>query len=296
MIKPIDLMIVGAQKSGTTSLFNYLSQHPSIHTHPQREFAFFVNDSAYNQGYDEAYKRYFGKLITEDSVLLAKHVMLMYSQEAVKRLHNHNPGIQIIVVLRNPIDRAYSAYWYARRRGWEHLKTFEEGLKAEEKRLNDSWMEWRNCAYINNSTYDLPVQSLLEYFDRNQIHYILTEDLHNRPSEICKKLFELFQIDQDFEPVVGIKHNPAAMARSELLARFVAWLISPQNYIKQSIRRIIPSSWTYKLRHTILRFIDKPFNVPEIKSDTRKKLMEYFVPINAKLSELIERDTSKWNQ
>ena len=141
----IQLMIVGAQKSGTSSLLRYLEQHPDMHTHPQPEMTFFLQDREYSRGYEWAFAKYFAGESDRDDIankqLIAKNVMVMHSPEVMQRIYEHNPDIHLVVLLREPVARAYSAYWWARRRGWENIKTYEEALAAEEDRLNENWFK-----------------------------------------------------------------------------------------------------------------------------------------------------------
>ena len=133
MNQPIQLMIVGTQKSGTSSLLRYLAQHPDIHTHSQSEMTFFLQDHEYTRGYESAYAKYFAQC-SENCKLIAKNVMVMYSHDIMQRIYQHNPKIHLVVLLREPVARAYSAYWWARRRGWENITSFEEALAAEQHR------------------------------------------------------------------------------------------------------------------------------------------------------------------
>jgi hypothetical protein len=295
VIRPIQLMIVGAQKAGTTSLFRYLAQHPAICAHPQRELSFFVDDAVYQRGYGDIFGRAFGDC-PDESMLLAKHVMLMYSQAAVERLHEHNSEIHVVAVLRNPVERAYSAYWYARRRGWEHLPTFEEALAAEPLRLVEGWFRWRNCAYLHNSTYDQPIERLRTRFGMDQVHVFATEDLRSDPENVCQCIFGLLGIDVSFVPQVDTQHNPSAMARSEPIARALARFLAPHNPIRRAIRPLLPNSWAYRLRYRALHLLDKSFTQPPMETEIRQRLVEQFRPHNARLAELLGRDLGHWNQ
>ena len=112
--KTIRLLVAGAPKAGSTSLLRYLSQHPGITTHSQPEMSYFVIDHEFDTGYDAALTKYFPNA-QPDSHLIAKHVHAMFSEDAEKRMLEHNPGMQLALLLRNPIQRAHSAYWYCRR-------------------------------------------------------------------------------------------------------------------------------------------------------------------------------------
>ena len=115
----VDLAIIGAQKAGTTSLKEYLSQHPSIQTHPQIEFSFFRDEELYLKGYAAAEKKYLtlNPNATNKKTLI-KNVGIYSSTDALERLYKHNPECKIIFIVRNPITRAYSSYNMERFNGW----------------------------------------------------------------------------------------------------------------------------------------------------------------------------------
>jgi hypothetical protein len=124
-------MVAGAQKAGTTSLLRYLSQHPGIQAHDKMEFGYFCRDEQYAQPESVVSERYYGAGDSSETVKLAKSVAIHYIKESARRLHRHNSDCKIILVLRDPVDRAYSAYWYQRQQGWETESTFEGALARE---------------------------------------------------------------------------------------------------------------------------------------------------------------------
>jgi hypothetical protein len=287
-------MIVGAQKSGTTSLFNYLGQHPDIHTHPQSEMCFFVHGE-FKHGYTEGFSKYFGDGNDGKAVLLAKHAMLMYSSEGIKRLHAHNSRANIVAILRNPVKRAYSAYWYARRMGWENIESFEEALDMETQRLNEGWFKWSNCSYLYNGIYYEHINRLLDKFGENNVHIFLLEDLREDPLKVCRIIFSLFDINGHFVPEVTTHHNRSNKARSEFMARVFARFLQPDNRAKLLLRRYLPRAFRYNIRQTVKNINKKGFIPPPMNPETHAMLVDYFRPFNEKLSELTGRDLSHWD-
>ncbi|MEP7167786.1 MAG: sulfotransferase domain-containing protein, partial [Bacteroidota bacterium] len=136
MIKLVDIVIAGVQKAATSSLQVYLGQHPDLITHDEREFSFFVQDDEYTNGYENIFHKYFPEGPSEKKILI-KNVGIIYWEDAMKRLQQHNPKAKIILVLRNPVARAYSAYWFAKLRGKENAPTFETALLSSEEKIFD---------------------------------------------------------------------------------------------------------------------------------------------------------------
>lgn len=286
-------MIVGSQKTGTSSLLRYLSQHPEIYAHPQPEMTFFLQDHEYERGYNWAYKKYYAKC-KNDQHLIAKNVMVMCSQDIMKRIYEHNPNINLVVLLREPIARAYSAYWWARRRGWENIKTFEEALKAEETRHEENWFKWRQCLYKYNSTYYPLINDILKLFGNERVRCILTDDLKNDAIKTCQDLYDFMGVSNDFLPKVEIRHNEAAMARSEKFGFLFTQFLASRNPIRRAIRGLIPDKYAYRIRNVVLNLNNKPFTPPPINPDTYEQLRNYFQVYNDQLADLLERDLSHW--
>ena len=107
--RKIDLFIVGAQKAGTSSLKNYLSEHPEVSTHLPQEFSYFYDDNEFEKGEEFALGKYYNDK-ADFKVRIAKHAHLYSSEKAIKRLHEHNPDCKIIFILRNPVERTFSSY------------------------------------------------------------------------------------------------------------------------------------------------------------------------------------------
>ena len=295
MAKPIDLMIVGAQKAGTTSLLRYIMQHPEICVHSHREMVFFRNDEMYEKGYRNAWGKYFNEC-KGDKTIVAKDVMTMYSEKALKRLREHNQEIILVILLRDPVSRAYSAYWYARRRGWEFIKSFEEALKAEDERLNsEGWNKWHQNAYLYNSFYYPHVKNCYEIFGKSNVKIYLTNWLKTDPVRVCKELFSMLKIDQNFTPETRADYNLGALPKSDILGRTITFAFTRGKPIKEIIKKLLPEAKVTGLRHLILRLNETKGEIPPMNPASKKRLLEYFKPLNLSLQELTGIDVSHWN-
>jgi len=295
IIHPIQMMIIGAQKAGTSSLLRYIAQHPEICTHNQREFHYFADDLEYAKGYSSAFRRYFKWEQLDGQVLLAKNAGLMYLSEAMRRVRDHNPDIHLVLSLRHPVDRAYSAYWFARRRGLEDLDTFEAAIKADPSRFGNDLSKQRLCAYLEKSVYVKYLIELFGLFHKEQIHVFLLEDIKQDPIGVCQTLYRLYdEIDSAFTPQTDRRHNVAAQARSEALARLM-WSKETFSGFKYMLRRILPGWVVDRIRKALVHINQKDFVPPPMNPETRIELINYFKPFNAQLSELLGRDLSHWD-
>ena len=147
----INFFIIGAAKSGTTSLFEYLRQHPDIFLPLVKENRFFLEDDFYKQG--DSFLGNFYNDLQNEQVIGGACAEYLYFPHTGQRIAEYNQRIRLITVLRNPIDLAYSAYWFARTNGWESCGTFEEALKNELARSKGSFIEKAALTYLGHGHY-----------------------------------------------------------------------------------------------------------------------------------------------
>ncbi len=292
----IQLMIVGAQKAGTSSLLTYIGQHPDIVIHDELEFPYFVHDDLYRQGYEHSFSRLFGAKDVIGKVIAAKSAVLMYSEATCQRFYQHNSNALIVVMLRNPIQRAYSAYWHARRRGWETQRIFEDALDIEQARLDEGWDMWRRIAYVYNGIYLPHVIRLREMFGNDRVVVYTTDDLRSRPMETVQELFRRAGVDDSAEPNVFERLNVAARPRSETLASFFGRIKMSQSGAKLLAKRVLPQRLVRCTMNTVYRLNDERFSPPPMEPDTYARLQQVFAGPNAELGTLLNRDFSDWNQ
>ena len=243
-------LIIGAKKCGTTSLFNYLSQHPNIGAPTWKEISYF------NIYFDRGslwYKSFFPlslpKLASPDLITGEATASYICHPQAPQRIAATLPEVKLIALLRNPVDRAYSHYHHTKRIGRENL-SFEEAIAQENLRVEQLKNESResglksslayNYTYLSSGMYAEQLKNWLKYFDRQQLLILKSEDFFNRP-------------EAKFNQVLNYLKLPD-------------W--SPQKY-----RQHNHNSYPQEMRPT-----------------TRRYLTEYFQPHNQKLCELLGRD------
>ncbi len=293
----IRAMLVGAPKAGTTSLYRYAVQHPNLLGHPQRELSYFFSNEEYNSGYDAATAKYFPSPTAEKALPLAKHVFTMYSPSAITRLKEHNPHTHVFALLRDPVRRAYSSFWYAKRRGWDTAKTFEQAIQWEaDQTTGDDWLTNRDRMHLHVGIYHPHINNLLDTFGKDQVHIFLTDDLASDAAKLCRSIYQATGVDPTFTPDLIQNHNTASAARSEPAARALASVLKSKNPLKRAIRKLIPHSLARRTRHALLALNEKPFTPPPMNEDTRRKLIDHFAPHNEQLAQLIGRDLSIWSR
>lgn len=289
MIPKIDLMIVGAGKSGTTTLLAYLRSHPDIAA-SRDEIGYFVNDNLYEQGYESQFKHHIDYDTIQHKCVVSKHAKMWMGDEWIERLFQHNPDVITAAVMRNPVDRAYSSYWYGRLRGRETAPTFEAALKRTS--VNGSGIVCSNkqlSRYYKVGHYLDHVEHLWDFFPREQTRFYMFETLCTNPIGLCNDLFK--SIELPLLKSLSVQHrNQGGVARSRLLAQFFAQV----GWITPIARRLLGGRSVEWIKNAYFKFNRDVEKVPPMNPDTRDYLIEYFRPHNRALGEALGWDLSNW--
>jgi hypothetical protein len=287
----ISIAIVGAPKSATTSMLRYLGQHPDLYDHPQAECDFFLNADEYARGWSHALERYYAGAPGPPVQLVAKRALMLYDEPSLRRLAEHNPAVVVALMLRDPVDRAYSAYGYARLRGWQKSQSFEDAVEPELDDPLEHPDPYGPEGYLSKGIYIWHVRRLLEVFPREQVHIFTTEAVAAAGSngEVWRTLFGAVGVDPTFVPEYEVRHNVAATPRSERVAQ----LLASKTGVMGVVRRVAPDRVLDTARRVTSTVIDKPAPAVEgMAPDTRLRLEEFFRPFNQELEELLGRPLS----
>jgi hypothetical protein len=183
-----EFLCIGAMRCGTTSLWEMLGQHERTFLPDRKELHFFDNRNGfYDQGI-EAYARYF-EPAGPDQVPGETTPCYLFFEEACERIHQVLPDARLLVILRDPVARARSHYWYSVRMGYESL-SFERALSAEAGRLATCDPDALNrFSYVARGRYVDQLQRFASRFQREQIHVLFLEDLKAQPAEVMRAVF-----------------------------------------------------------------------------------------------------------
>lgn len=287
-------MIVGAQKAGTTSLLRYLGEHPECISHPQKEFAYFTDQTEYNQGLDTAFKKYYSHLPDKPNKIIAKNASLYTNDVGLKRLKENNSKCQIVILLRNPVERTYSSFLMEKNYG--SVKFGFSELPELVKKHQDKDESWGFSFFISYGLYALHLKKIYSYFPKEQVTVILYRDLKKDALKECKNIFMKIGVDQDFVPNVEQKHNVTKKNRSQFYARLVHHFLHNGNPIKKAIKKLIPGHKAYKYGE-LLRDVNKTDKKHQvIDGEVKQFLIDFYKPHNDELEKLIDKDLSDWNK
>jgi hypothetical protein len=191
-----DFIIVGAQKSGTGSLRTYMTQHPQVVWSKENEVHFF--DLYFKKG-TKWYQNQFPKPPSSDHILGEKSPYYMIHPLVPERVFTLYPKVKIIMILRNPVKRAYSHYQFNLRNKVENF-SFEEAIDAESKRLEGEEKKlmkhssyysknFKRYSYLRRGVYVDQIQRWLDYFPREQILILTLDDLIKDPHHVMNETF-----------------------------------------------------------------------------------------------------------
>lgn len=250
-----NFLIIGYHKSGTTSLYRGLTQFENIGNTSKKEIQYF--GTFYSKGLSW-YKSHFPTIDTKEKVESMTNMKFLVGESSgeyifhplsLARIKKTIPNIKLILLLRNPIDRAYSHYMYERKIGWEIKKTFEDAIKEDDKRNNIMNKKFRTNEFrTNNKIRDqIPYLSIGKYV----IH--------------IKRLFEIFPKEQ----ILILKSSELEEMPIQTIERVLKFLQLPTkqkiNFGKENVGKY-----------------------DSMNLDTRKRLIEYYKPYNAELEKILK--------
>lgn len=249
-----NFLIVGAAKSGTTSLHYYLQQHPDIYLPAPKELHYFAREHmlrltggpgdrhvlSHVCQTKEEYESFYAK-VTQQSAVGEISPSYLYSSEVSHQIKKELHDPKIIILLRNPIEKAFSQYMHLVRDNREMLG-FYDGLMAERERIERGWAAiWR---YAESSLYLSRVQTYLDVFGERNVRIFLYDDLVQSPERLVRELLEFIGVDPQ-RPIDFAKvHNRSGKPRF----RFVSNLLTRPNPLRDMAKRILPADTTYRLK------------------------------------------------
>jgi hypothetical protein len=267
-----DFFICGAAKAGTTSLFNYLGQHPSIFTPSVKEPGYFSALRTFLQEPAE-YDSLFGD-VEESRVTGEASTAYLTSPDSAHRIASAAPDARIIIMLRNPADRAFSHYRWMTREGWEYASSFREALRLEREHrsgnrhfVKQNPEYYYNYLYFKTGFYSCYLNRYLNFFSNDQIHFILFEEFVEAPVYHSKEVYRFLGVDDSFTPQIKV-HN---RGRDVWSPRF-------QYFVRQSLRPTLDAlSFPSRVRIcSQLLDLNKGKSKAAIDPALRQKLLECY--------------------
>lgn len=287
-----NFFIAGAPRAGTTSLYNYLLQHPQIYLSKVKEphyFAFKEQPSftgpedlsvlnSYYVSNREEYKKLFLTGSTYKAIGEAS-AQYLYSNVAAKKIKEEIPDAKFIIILRNPVDRAYSHYLRMLSHGRENIQDFEKALEAEPERVANNWSwAWH---YRGVSLYSDQIKRYLDEFSLDKLKIIEFKSFKENTEKTLDEICQFLEVSNfNFE---SLKHyNKSGVFPTNWLRRITS---------HKGVRLV-----GKQLPTSMKKFIKNHFyKKPKLSIKDRQRITEkYFRDDLLKLQEMLDTDFSDW--
>lgn len=286
-----NFLLVGAGKSATRSLYNYMIQHPDVFMPKVKEPQFFVAPDVRNriQKWVEDYNQYVKlfevsgdkKAIGEASVMY-----LFFYKTAIENIRKYlGTNVKILVILRNPVERAYSAYNFVHVNNPEEKYSFEDALALEEERFANNatlFMQYKSMGLYSDA-----VQAYLENFPN--VHIMWYDEFRNNPQEVLKGVFRFLGINPEVVIDYTRQWNKGGKKWKNPVLR---WLFMTDNFLKKGYKVFFPKRKGVRTNEFFTKnFMEK---TEPMKAETRQRLIEYFKSDIEKLSKITGRNLDHW--
>lgn len=308
-----NLFIVGAAKAGTTSLYQYLSQHPAVYMCPIKEPNFFAKDIQLEKVRPEIKERFrlleidsfiksdmknsihsaliqdekqynsLFRFVKDEKIIVEASTSYLYSTVAAQKIYEYNKDAKIIIILRNPIKRIYSHYLMDKKMAITKLD-FEDAITIDRNNPSKSWGS--KSLYYELGEYYHQVKRYYDIFPSKNIYLLLSEDLKNDAGAVVKDIFRFLEIESTFEPDLNQEFNVGVLPRNLLIGKMIA-----NNYLRIKIRRSISNR---SFKHFIKKILFKKPMEQSLSEETQRQLNSYYEEDIRKLAELIHKDLSHW--
>jgi Sulfotransferase domain len=280
-------MIVGGHKCGTSSLKEYLSAHPDVVTHPQLEFTAFSRKGHSEPGEAEQLDKLLGA--AGGRLTLAKHAGVYAEPFALDRLREASPECKLLLILRDPVARARSAFRMETLKGVKQ-EPFGEVISRVLAMEREGQRDWRAHVYLHLGLYGKWLNEMLARFPEGNVKVLFLEELEEDPEPSYRECCRWLGLDPAFSPDLEARHNVGADPRSALLARALKRLQSERNPLKRASRRILPESAYLRIAEMARNANRAERSKGDDSSAIDERLREYFEEDSDVLSRRLGRD------
>jgi len=301
-IKEPNFLVIGAGKSGTTSLYEYLKDHPEVFMSSVKETNFFaLEGESIEQKNDPDQMHHYPWSITdyEDYQDLFKGVnkekavgevspMYLYSEKAALSIKERLPEVRLIAILRQPVDRLYSRYLHLARENRTPTSEFADTL-------NKKSIWWKRNDLIQEGFYHTHLNKYFQLFPKEQIKVVLYDDFRLNPQKVLKDIYEFIGVDSSYSPNLKTEFNVSGIVANKKIDSIIGqnsvvkkWIgtVAPQLFNYLSANKNI-KSWVNQLRNRNLKR-------PSLSFELKKQVNEIYKSEIDSLQSLINRDLSHW--
>jgi len=303
--KKPNFLIVGAQKSGSTTLYHLLKHHPDVFLPDFKEPLFFISDiikniskkdlGIKNEGIqdklihsEKEYLKLFKNVDSEKLIGEASASYLYYFKHTIPLIKDKLGDPRIIIILRNPVDKIFSQYKHLQREHAEN-RSFEKGLELEAERIAQNY-----TAMYHYKAQGLYYEQVKAYKDNfSNVLVILTEELKSDPVSVAKKCYRFLEVDQSFYPELKNYNVSSKRVKNPLIHKLL--YNRTAHSFKMFYKKVFGNSFYEKSTSNYKKFNFENINL-KMKPKTKLKLNNYFRNDIEKLESFLNIELSNWKK
>jgi len=296
-----DFIVVGAAKTGTTSIHEYLNEHPSVFMSTPKETNYFFNrangqreylhegarDPATHIATEERYLALFDRA-NSNQVTGESSPSYMFTQGVPELIQQARADTRIVMMLRNPAERAWSDFLHNQRDGTEPFDTdeFMKAFEAIPQRMAEGWHP--HYDYELKGCYGTLLDRWENSFPSDQLGLFFYDDFKADAGAFMRSLYGFLGVDPDFQPKLSARYNVTGSPKN----RWMQHLIGQPNMLKKSFRWMFPAPVRRRIR---FRLMQQNLNkAPALSVSLRNELAAHYLPEIEKLETICKRDLSAW--
>tara|TARA_B100000073_G_scaffold343079_1_gene347232 strand:- start:300 stop:1151 length:852 start_codon:yes stop_codon:yes gene_type:complete len=281
----VNLFIVGAPKAGTTSLYHYLNQHPDIVMSKEKEPDFFSKENLssqklyYNSKFASSLSNYHDLFDFSDHLFYGEaSVSYLFYSGVAEKIKAYNPKSKIVIMLRNPIDRAFSHF----------LMDFRLGLVSEDFETifnKKSGLFFQQ--YFELGNYSCQINRYIKVFGLSNIHIIWHSDFKSNTLNEVTRTLEFLGLDVRVGLNLDIQHNKFTIPRNKLIRKIYSFV-----FLRKIFNLLLSNNMSKRLKGILFNNSKKP----NLNLSLRNKIASYYADEISNLESLFNKDLSSWKK
>ncbi|MDJ1181872.1 sulfotransferase family protein [Roseofilum casamattae] len=295
--KSPNFLIIGVQKSGTTSIYNYLKQHPQVYMSSVKETNFFARDPNKapsdrplrhpTQKRIDTWEKYcdlFAEVTDEIAIGEASPNYMVNYSVATAQIKRRIPNAKLIAILRNPSDRAYSDY----------LMHVRDAIGKPRSLVEQIEQKGKASATLRKGFYGEHLTAFYQEFDPAQIRVFLYEDLRKNSAKMMQEIYRFIGVDATYQPDTSARSQVAKLPKNQTFNQ----LLNTRNPLRETAAKVLnsllPATTVQNLRDRLNNLNRSQAKIPPLDPGDRQILIDFYRDDILKLQALINRDLSSW--
>lgn len=287
-----NFLIVGVQKAGTTSIYNYLREHPQVYMSLVKETNFLEKDwenlppEQQNKNGIVTLDKYcelFADVKEEIAIGEASPNYLFHYESSAARIKKYVPNAKLIVVLRNPIERAYS----------DHLMHIRDAIGY--RSLSEQIKYSSHKSFIlRKGFYYAPLSYYFDRFGQEQVKVFFYDDLCDNPQKFMQDIYQYLEVNEQFEPNTAKKAQVAKIPKNKTINNLLKKNNILRNTATNILKTVMPVETRQRLRKRLIDLNSQHKKQVPMSPEERQQLIELYREDVLQLQDLVRRDLSNW--